>query len=214
VANVLPCCFQAASSFSRRPGRPRWSNTKPLLSTTPTTAPEDPNFGYRRAMHALMDAMTPTLRGGCLRGQLSEAVHCKLVEARPDGDGECSLPGSVELPDELKASAYDRLQRSGDCGAGAPACNDSAWTLCEIAEAGPDCLENGRITSTGWCYVDADQGLGDPELVAHCPARQKRILRLVDPLDRIQAEGAVMLISCVGGPEIEYSSEGAPDASR
>jgi hypothetical protein len=50
----------------------------------------------------------------------------------------------------------------------------------------------------GWCYIDPNQGLGDPSLVATCPAGQKQILRFVG--SDTPSNGAMVLIACGAPP--------------
>jgi hypothetical protein len=78
--------------------------------------------------------------------------------------------------------------RVNPCGANDPSCANAC--LCEVLQvqqvaSNPptalDVCQNSETASgvEGWCYVDADQNLGNEALVENCPATQRRLLRFV-----------------------------------
>lgn len=178
---------------------------------------DDPSYGYNPAVQALIDRIGEALGGACLprdlavEGELG-TVPCKVVEAFAAEDGvsaeaACAVAGRSLLPAELRDAVEDELREAGRCDAEYyPSCD--AVVMCGIEPAqtgGPEalrsCQEDAVPSATGFCYVDATQGVGNPELVKECPATKKRLVRLVsadqdaNPLPR---KGATTFIACRG----------------
>jgi len=161
---------------------------------------DDPNaadFGYRPAIAAIVDRLKEQLGDRCLPRSLNTAadgtVACNLVETIPQPEGECECDPNFarQRPDDVLDSVV-RGQLSTElgrpCGEADPNCTRAC--LCEVLQVQqvqtnpPNALEVCRDDPDasgveGWCYVDADQGLGNEELVENCPATQRRLLRFV-----------------------------------
>lgn len=158
-----------------------------------------PDFGYRPAVDAIVDRLKERLGDRCLpRGLLTEAdgsVPCTLVETVPRPDEPCACDeriARVRPNARVEALVREELARENGqpCGADDPSCARAC--LCEVLQvqdANPNPTEALRICREdenasqveGWCYV-ADTGtqqIGNPELVAECPATQRQILRFV-----------------------------------
>jgi hypothetical protein len=156
------------------------------------------DFGYRPAIAAIVDRLKEQLGDRCLPRPLSineadRTVACNLVETIPQPDGQCNCDEARarRAPDPVLASVVrDQLanERGELCGADDPNCLGAC--LCEVlqvqqvptnpAEALQICQNNPEASGVeGWCYVDADLGIGSPELVENCPATQRRLLRFV-----------------------------------
>ena len=100
--------------------------------------------------------------------------------------------------------AQDRL---APCGAEDPSCSRAC--LCEVLQVqqadNPDpaaalraCQEDLETPAVeGWCYVaDTElQQVGNPELVAECPATERRILRFVG---QQLAPNSTTFVACQG----------------
>ena len=187
------------------------------------TAPEpgveraaDPSYGYNPAVASILESFRERLGGQCLPRKLEPdtnpgsdtfgQVDCSVVEAVIDTDGDCACDGAkgrslIESPD-LREAVREELEGHGKCG-GDSNVRCSSYCLCEVRQ-----LAGAELTSCqagskdpniyGYCYVDADQEIGNPELVAQCPATQKRLLRWVG--EGLPANGSSMMMACVGAP--------------
>jgi hypothetical protein len=171
----------------------------------------DPNYGHNPAARAIVNAVRPALKGHCLEQALpvdpSGKLRCPVVEVSSRiNPAPCDgLPGRKALAPELAELTRAYLDYWRFCGEGGSSCDD--FSLCELTPA-PDaevqsCLndDDAALTATGYCYIDAmtdrdgngvlecsvqDPGnrldcLGNPELVAECPATERRRLRFASP---------------------------------
>jgi hypothetical protein len=155
------------------------------------------DFGYRPAIAAIIDRLKEQLGDRCLPRSLTTAsdgtVACSLVETIPQPEnGACNCdPASARRdPDPVLDSvvrAQLAAERGSPCGPDTSCVNAC---LCEVLQVQqvptnpPNALDVCRNDENpsgveGWCYVDADQGLGNEALVENCPATQKRVLRFV-----------------------------------
>jgi hypothetical protein len=134
-------------------------------------------------------------------------VPCEIVEALDPSRGregvDCDF-GRVTLnlsdtrDQKLDAAVRRALEKAKKCGKGTNLRCDQ-YTLCKIQQlTDPACRDNpGDLMGTyGYCYIDEQQGIGNPELVASCPASEKRILRFVG--ENVPATGATVFIACAG----------------
>ena len=156
------------------------------------------DYGYRPAIAAIVDRLKEQLGDRCLPRPLNinEAdgtVACNLVETIPQPDGQCNCdPARARRdPDPVLASVVrDQLanERGNLCGTDDPNCVGAC--LCEVLQVQQvttnptdalDVCQNDPDASgvEGWCYVDADLGVGSEQLVENCPATQRRLLRFV-----------------------------------
>ncbi|HWO11594.1 MAG TPA: hypothetical protein VNN80_19000 [Polyangiaceae bacterium] len=172
------------------------------------------DFGYRPAIAAIVDRLKEQLGDRCLPRSLATVpndttVACSLVETIPQPDGACNCdeararraPGPV-LDSVVRTQLAGEL--GGPCGSGDPNCNNAC--LCEVlqvqqvtsnpADALDICRNDLEASGVeGWCYIDADLGIGNPELVANCPATQRRLLRFVG---RGLEANSTTFVACTG----------------
>jgi hypothetical protein len=169
------------------------------------------NWGYRPAVDAVVDRLKEAINGRCLPRELKVVpdpdrpggvkVPCSVLEVRPRAAAPtCDTAHGRKDPRPAAITpAIQRLRDSGSCGTpDTPPCD--AFTVCELAEAGPDCHHGGtKAESPGWCYVDpAKNRDDDPSLVQRCEPSKKRILRFVDPDNATPSHDAIVLIACSG----------------
>jgi hypothetical protein len=170
------------------------------------TRNEDPDFGYRPAIAAIVDRLKEQLGNRCLPRELEVDeqgnVPCTLVETTPQPPRDpvtnaqtacppCDARFARRNPDpEVEAVVRGQLaiEIGRPCGADDPTCSRAC--LCEIQQVqqveGVNPTEALRVCRNdldaggvqGWCYVDDSEG-SNPELVASCPATQRRLLRFV-----------------------------------
>jgi hypothetical protein len=181
------------------------------------TNPGAPDFGYRPAIIAIVERLKEALQGKCLPREVAVnedgTYPCAVVEAMPATGPEyaCSAtPGRGSPDPTLIEPSFERLRLSGRCGnaAGLLPCDQSAWTLCEIVQAGDPTAQRSHttqcetledkdaVTEVGWCYIDGPGNIGNPALVAKCDLNEQRILRFVGA--DTPKKGATALIACLG----------------
>lgn len=149
----------------------------------------DANYGYNPAVTALVDRMKSALAPACLSTPLkvdaNGAVSCEVLEVSAGaGACSCALPGHSEPSRSSATALRARLQASLYCGGpGQPSCE--SLCVCELEQlapsALPSCQNDAAVAAglAGFCYVDADQKVGDASLVESCPVDRKRRLRFV-----------------------------------
>lgn len=158
-----------------------------------------PDFGYRPAIAAIVDRLKEQLGDRCLPRPLiinpeDDTVACNLVETIPQPDGPCVCNPAIarQQPDPV-VDAVVRGQLAIDpaapCGSDDPSCAGAC--LCEVlqvqqvgganAQQALDICQNNEDAAgvEGWCYIDADQRIGNEALVENCPATERRLLRFV-----------------------------------
>jgi hypothetical protein len=178
-----------------------------------------PDFGYRPAVDSIVERLKERLSDRCLPRALSPAadgsVPCTLVETvpRPDKPCECDPAVARRAPDDVTSSLIRaELARDpgGACGDSDPSCANAC--LCEVLQVQqvpgqdpesalracqqePDDVGTGGVE--GWCYVaDTDtQHIGNPEIVASCPATRRQLLRFSG--QRLSADSTTF-IACQG----------------
>ena len=124
---------------------------------------------------------------------------------------------SIPQRDDLQAACIFPLFMERDCGAGLEVSCDCADPLItQLAnDGGPstpqECQQSldqpghdlcacqytppdQSIDADGWCYVDAQSNIGNPEIVASCPATEQRILRFVG--EGAPRSGSTVFITC------------------
>jgi hypothetical protein len=174
------------------------------------------DFGYRPAVDSIVERLKERLADRCLpRGLLTAddgSVPCTLVEAQPQPTGACECDPAIarRVPDD-RTDALIRGELASTpgapCGADDPSCNGAC--LCEVLQvtqaANPDpeealrtCREDEDASGVeGWCYVanTSDQQIGNPELVADCPATGRQLLRFVG---QGLARNSTTFVACQG----------------
>lgn len=157
--------------------------------------------GGSGTINAFVDLL-PSGSDGCLLRALSpfDGV-CRIIEATTvPTRASCSEPGRSPVTSRaIIEGARSRLQANNLCGSPqAPVLDCSLFLFCEIEQANDSCLNViPSPDAVGWCYVDPDNGIGDPSLVARCPATSRRIVRFVGA--DTPFAGAQLLIVCGSG---------------
>lgn len=173
-----------------------------------THTASSPDFGFTPALEgAVVERLKGSLKEHlCLdRSLIPDAVghvRCTLVEARDEPDGDtctevCSAAGRRPATDAHAAAvalAKGDPERGCFCemvqltsAADLRACRDS------VSETVRNEFGQGV---NGWCFVDATTSppLGEPALVAACPADRRRVIRLVGLAQ--QAQGSRLYLHC------------------
>jgi hypothetical protein len=166
----------------------------------------DASYGYNPAVNAIIDRLKEVLSGRCLPRRLAvdenNQVPCKVVETARGGLS-CDVPGRAPInPDEaalLVPAVLEQLETENFCGTQFDIPCEEFAQMCEIVPAGNLCQNQQNATpEVGYCYVDPDPpaSIGNAELVANCPASERRLLRFVG--DDTPRGGAVAFIACFG----------------
>ena len=136
----------------------------------------------------------------CLSEPIDAEANCKLLTTRKGAACNCAEPGLSPSASSVTEAVQKQLQRVGYCGAeGQPPCSDSC--ACEVSRAiGTSLIECKTLPepsaeSSGWCYVSADAGAPQAELVAHCPSSQRQTLRFMG--NPALLAGAPSFLACV-----------------
>jgi hypothetical protein len=170
------------------------------------SAIDDPDYGYNPAVGAMIARMKRALDGTCLPAPLETNAEgqltCRVVEASlPSFDGGCSceLPGRTDVSSATRRAVEEELTFGSYCG-GETGIRCDDYCLCEIEGFAGAELQTCRDTETdpmniyGHCYIDPDNGQGNPSLVARCPANQRRIVRFLGP--DVPMPRALTFIAC------------------
>jgi hypothetical protein len=182
----------------------------------------EPDYGYRPAIAAIVDRLKEQLGNRCLPRALDVdddgTVPCTLVETTPQPPRDsvsnaqlacppCEAQYARKVPDaEVDAVVRGQLaiEIGRPCGQDDPSCSQAC--LCEIQQVqqvqGANPQEALRVCRQdldapgveGWCYVDDSAG-SNPELVANCPATQRRLLRFVG---RGLGANTTTFVACTG----------------
>jgi hypothetical protein len=123
-------------------------------------------------------------------------------EANKSACNACDAPGRKPI-DPQKAGLLAKVSGESGCSDGACDC------FCEVEQLSGSELEacqndlspvpvdpaTGSIVN-GFCYVDATTrpAIGAPELVASCPATERRMIRIVG--EEPERTGSTMFITC------------------
>lgn len=162
-----------------------------------------PTYGYRPAIGAIVDTLKTALGGQCLPRELKPdaqgQVTCLILEARNTG-GNCDCNTTARQPvTDIHQLAKDTVLRD-------PIAKPAGWDcVCEVKQLLGDELlacqnddseevRTGAGPVHGWCYVDEALGVGNPSIVANCPATEKRIIRFVGEGEA--QVGATQFIMC------------------
>ena len=156
-----------------------------------TTNPGSADYGYRPAVRAILERVKASLgTGQCLARQItadpSGSVECVIVEAH-HRNGACScdpVSARLDVPEshqgiikEIQQSSF--VDPNGACFCEIPQAAGAELSACQN-DISPVPFASGKPVN-GWCYVDGSTSppVGNPSLVALCPAAAKRLLRFV-----------------------------------
>jgi hypothetical protein len=186
-------------------------NTQPAAGLRPET---DPSYGYNPAVASILEIFREKLGSPCLPRKLDietnpssdrfGQVSCNVIEAVPNNGGECTCDESkgrspVQSAD-LRAGAKDGLRENAQCG-GDSGVDCSSYCFCEVKQLtggdGETCQSGATNPNLyGYCYIDAEEGIGNPDLVASCEANKQRALHWTG--EGLPAKGSTMLMACLG----------------
>lgn len=169
---------------------------------------EATDFGYRPAIAALVDRLKVELSDPCLPTKLQPdvdgQVSCLAIEGRFTGAETCEcdaasarrdFDAAALLQDSnfAEVAQYQQL----DCFCRIEQLHGEEQKLCREQIAEPIVTSEGQ--ADGWCYIDATSApvLGNPQLAAHCPDTQERVLRFVGA-GEIQ-DNATLFLHCTDG---------------
>jgi hypothetical protein len=179
---------------------------------TPGVEPEsDPSYGYNPAVQAIVEVFQIRFGAQCLPRALpveaDGSVPCAVVEVTPrPAGGACGCDaskgrialdaGDAKLPDAIRGQLIEEQQCGGPTGID---CNDHC--VCKLATLEGNALDACRAGSLdpniyGYCYIDPEQRLGSPALVADCPESEQRTLRYMG--QGVPANGSVLFTACLG----------------
>jgi len=141
------------------------------IDVTDNAAGDDPLYGYRPAVAALLDRLKAALGNACLPRVLSPApngsVPCSVLVTLP-GAGSCLNPtcptaGGLTVPDSSVLTPFCEAAEASYMGEkGAPG-DPAIQSVCQLAQLvkgqaqATDFDGNGSCaesTDKGWCYVE------------------------------------------------------------
>jgi len=142
--------------------------------------------------------------GKCLPEPIKADADCKVLTTRSGAACSCSEPGLSKATSNVTNAMRTQLQRVGYCGGQDQApCSEAC--ACEVTKAiGQSLIECQTLTepnsdSIGWCYVSADAGKPQTELVAECPSTQKQTLRFLGDPKLLSGEPSFLACVDAGG---------------
>ena len=162
--------------------------------------PSAPDYGYRPAVGSIIERLKKSLRTRCLPRPLEPnvcvpesdptygQVPCVILEVRRLEEGDvchCDLPGRAEPNDQ---AVTDDVRNAGDC-----VCEITQLTGGDLTDCASE-VDAAKLDAAGWCYVDPAQGLGNPEIVAKCPATEQRLIRFIN--EGNPQKDATVFITC------------------
>jgi hypothetical protein len=137
--------------------------------------------------------------GLCLPFPLPAEGYCQVLTTRSGVACDCSESGLLLSPTSVTIAVQEQLELEGQCGnADQPPCWD--FCACEFPRAiGKSLIEcktqpESSADSAGWCYVSADAGTPQAELVADCPSSDKQRLRFMGNSSLLA--GAINFLAC------------------
>jgi hypothetical protein len=157
------------------------------------------DFGYRPAVGAVVERLQAAASARCFARSLgfdeNGSVGCSIIEAVRTEGCSCVAPGRAPLSEDelafLEAIKADPLYAVAQwsCFCAIPQLEGGALQACQQDLGEP-------ANAHGWCYIDANATppLGNPGLVAKCPASEKRIVRFVGAGQG--QTGATLFIGC------------------
>lgn len=167
------------------------------------TDPSASDFGYRPAMHAIVDRLKGRLQGLCYDRSLhvneDNTADCRIVEVVRQTNACTCGDARHEVSPALRRSASQQLTNEGWCD-NAQQCD--SYCACVIDQVPgkvgefSSCQTDEDASGDGWCYIDEAQKVGAPEQVATCPLTARRRLRFVGK--GVPAASSTTVIACAG----------------
>ncbi len=189
-----------------------------------TTDPAAADYGYRPAMAAIVERLKSQLGDKCYQRQLATqtdgSTSCIIVEATRPVEGSsrgCSALARGEVGADVADSVREHLLASRHCSNAAEC---AAFELCEIEQILPDvdpdglasCRNDPAPSGDGWCYIDEQLHLGNPQLVQNCPATARRKVRFAGAGQ--PAPNSVTTVFCAGATFHDEETSPASESAR
>jgi hypothetical protein len=167
-----------------------------------------PDYGYRPAVGAIVERLKQELADPCLPRSFTTdddgQVSCVVIEGRRLDAGEscgCAEAAHAPVAREHRAAREQAAETPSAQAAGLDCYCEIEQLRGEALAACRDTIDEPVRTASGeavdgFCYVDATARppLGDPSLVSHCPATERRTIRLVG---EAEPKGSAMLfVTC------------------
>jgi hypothetical protein len=138
-------------------------------------AGDDPLYGYRPAVNAIVNRLKNSLNNQCVPQRLAVdpttgLSPCLVLATLPASGGQsCNIPG-LAAPDPTILAKFNASQdqawvASGGADSGLP--KPDTLTVCQVTQLPAAMCMGGQPSSPGWCYVDgaAAQALGCPHTI-------------------------------------------------
>jgi hypothetical protein len=154
------------------------------IDTADNATGDDPLYGYRPAMNAIISRLKQALSHTCLPQQLevddstgTPLVQCLVLVTFPKNSppqGNCedpSLNGAYQITDPTVLQHFNNDQHAQWVAAGMPGDDPSKLTTCTLKQlaARKDCSAKSATGSLGWCYVDQGMVQGCPQAILFAP---------------------------------------------
>jgi hypothetical protein len=161
----------------------------------------DPSFGYTPLLEPVLERLRGSPYAGCQTRVLTlepgtGRLPCRAFDVSREPTCRCGeLRGRIPTPVSSEDSGMVRrlLTERGYCKES----DCEEFCLCELEQLlTEDCLEDPDPppSAAGYCYIDAEQGIGSAELVASCRTGEKRLIRFVG--DDVPRGNGFVLLMC------------------
>jgi hypothetical protein len=183
-----------------------------------------PGYGYNPAVSSLVERLKSHLTEPCLPRPLdaeNDKLNCMVIEGVTSPEwAQCALKGREPVDDVVADIIRRQMQNDGLCDVPGSTTTCASIQFCGLPqlsdEMDPTILPKQRCQNEmgfetkspfpGFCYIDQDQGIGNPALVATCPAANKRKLRIVgNGADKRAPAPGYTFYACAGTPHVELA---------
>ncbi len=140
------------------------------IHVTDNAATDDPLYGYRPAVSAIVDRLKNALANQCLPQPLAVDaqgnVPCVILEVLPDATSTCDARRGLSDPPADVLAKFKESIRTGQPG--------DPWldTICQVKQLTGDDLVGGscaQSTKAGWCYVTGAAAGTCPQAILFSP---------------------------------------------
>ena len=183
---------------------------------------DQPGYGYNPAVASLVERLKTQLVENCLPRPLAVEdgkLSCIVVEAVTNPEwGQCELKGRKTVEPSLTEIVRAQMKTDKLCDfTNTQPC--SSYQFCALEQLSDDMDPSLPLTQCqnkvgyetespipGFCYIDPEQSIGNPELVTKCASTQKRKLRIVgNATDKRAPAPGWTFIACSGASPGEYA---------
>jgi hypothetical protein len=185
---------------------------------------DNAGYGYNPAVASLVDRLKSHLTEPCLPRPLdaeNDTLNCMVIEGVTSPEwSQCLLKGRVEVDAAIADIIRRQMQNDGLCDVPGSTTTCASIQFCGLKqlsdEMDPTLLPKQRCQNElgfetkssipGFCYIDQDQGIGNPALVATCPPANKRKLRIVgNGADQRAPAPGYTFYACAGSPYVDIT---------